>query len=344
MEYHFLGKTGLLVSEFCFGTMTFGGKGYWEAIGKVNQEGADDLIKGALEAGINFIDTANIYSYGQSELLLGKALKNLGVSRNDMILATKVRGRMGSGVNQIGLSRFHIIQSIEESLQRLGTDHIDLLYVHGMDRYTSEEETMCTLNDLVRTGKVRYLGVCNWPAWRVMKANGIAEKNGWSRFIALQYLYSLANRDIERDIIPMAADQHLALFPWSPLAGGYLSGKYSRNQEKAGDSRRDSFDFPPVDKHRIYDIIDALLELGKSRGVSAAQVALAWVRSQPGVTSTILGARHLGQLTDNLASAALRFTGDELKVLDDLSNPGPSYPAWMVERQHRDRLPNQIDI
>jgi aryl-alcohol dehydrogenase-like predicted oxidoreductase len=341
MKYNFLSGTGMLVSELCLGTMTFGGKGYWEAIGQVSQQEADLLLKEALNSGINFIDTANVYSYGLSEEILGHALQSSGVSRNDLVIATKVRGRMGAGVNQVGLSRFHVMTSVEESLKRLGTQHIDLLYVHGLDPHTTEEQIMGTLNDLVRSGKVRYIGVCNWPAWRVMKANAVAHQQGWSCFSALQYYYSLATRDIENDILPMAADQQLAVFPWSPLAGGLLSGKYKRDQEKAGNSRRDSFDFPLVDKAKAFDIIDVLLEIGKARGVSAAQVALAWVRSQPLVTSTIIGARTLEQLKDNIASLDISFTGDETRKLLEISAVNAPYPNWMVSRQNRDRLPEQ---
>lgn len=339
MKYHFLGGTGLLVSELCFGTMTFGGHGYWEAIGQVQQKEADDLVKTAVAAGINFIDTANVYSYGLSEQLLGNALKTCGVDRSELIIATKTRGKMGPGVNQTGLSRFQIMHSVEESLKRLDTGHIDLLYVHGADNYTSDEQIMCTLNDLVRSGKTRYIGVCNWPAWKVMKANGIAEQKGWSKFVALQYYYSLATRDIEREILPLAADQGLGLFPWSPLSGGLLSGKYTRDQEKAGGSRRDSFDFPPVNRAKAYDIIDVLLAIGKSHGVSAAQVALAWVRQQQGVTSTIIGARRVDQLKDNIDSTSLEISPEEMGKLEQVSRLNPEYPGWMVERQHRDRLP-----
>src|ERR1700761_3900075 len=305
MKYNFLGNTGLAVSELCFGAMTFGGNGIWEAIGKIQQQGVNDLIKNVVDLGINFIDTANVYSFGESERLLGQSIKHLSLNRNDLVIATKVRGRMSESKNYVGLSRYHIFQSVDESLQRLQMDHIDVLYVHGVDLKTPIEETMRALNDIVLTGKVRYIAVCNWPAWMVMKGLGIAEKHGWNKFVGLQYYYSLSGRDIEREIVPLAIDQNLAIMPWSPLAGGFLSGKYTRNNEKAGNSRRDTFDFPPINKERAYDIIDVQAEIGKHHNVSAAEVALAWVRQQPGVTSTIIGAKSTQQLNDNIHSTEL---------------------------------------
>ena len=337
MRYNFLGNTGLVVSELCFGTMTFGGKGYWEAIGKIQQQEVNELMKTVVDAGINFIDTANIYSYGESERLLGQSIIDTGINRNDLVIATKVRGRMGEGKNYVGLSRYHIFQSVDESLQRLQLDHVDILYVHGVDPKTPVEETVRALNDIVLTGKVRYVAVCNWPAWMVMKAIGIAEKHGWNKFIGLQYYYSLSSRDIEREILPLAKDQNLALMPWSPLAGGFLSGKYTRNNEKAGDSRRDNFDFPPVNRPKAYDIIDVLIEVGKQYGVSAAQIALAWVRLQPGVTSTIIGAKNVDQLNDNVNSTAIELSADDLARINEVSALTKEYPGWMVERQAADR-------
>ena len=239
MKYKFLGNTGVLVSELCFGTMTFGGGGYFEVIGKVQQEEGNALIKTAFDSGINFFDTANVYSYGTSEEILGKAFKDLGISRSEVVIATKARGRMASGANQIGLSRLHLMDSAEDSLRRLGTDHIDIFYIHGVDTFTSLDETMRGLEDLVRSGKVRYLGISNHAAWQIMKANGIAEKNSWTKFVACQHYYSLAGRELERELIPMMQDQNLALMPWSPLAGGFLSGKFTRNNATSGDNRRD---------------------------------------------------------------------------------------------------------
>jgi aryl-alcohol dehydrogenase-like predicted oxidoreductase len=338
MKYNYLGNTGVVVSEICFGTMTFGGEGgIWGNIGKVQQAEVNDLMKTVVDSGINFIDTANVYSYGLSEKLLGQSLKDTGINRNELVIATKVRGRMGEGKNYVGLSRFHIFQSIDESLERLQMDHVDVLYVHGVDPKTPVEETVRALNDVVLTGKVRYVAVCNWPAWMVMKAIGIAEKHGWNKFIGLQYYFSLAGRDIEREVLPLAIDQNLAVMPWSPLAGGFLSGKYTRNTEKAGDSRRDIFDFPPVNKDKAYDIIDVIAEIGKQHNVSAAQVALAWVRLQKGITSTIIGAKRVDQLLDNVKSVDLVLSEQELKKIDEVSALPKEYPGWMVERQGADR-------
>lgn len=337
MKYNFFGHTGLVVSELCFGTMTFGGKGMWEAIGKIQQAEVNDLMKTVVDSGINFIDTANVYSYGESETLLGQSIIDNGFNRHDLVIATKVRGKMGDGKNNVGLSRYHIFQSVDESLKRLQLDHIDILYVHGVDPKTPLEETMRALNDIVLNGKVRYIAVCNWPAWMVMKAQGIAALNGWNKFEGLQYYYSLAGRDIEREILPMAADQKLAVMPWSPLAGGFLSGKYTRNSEKSGNNRRDNFDFPPVNKDKAYDIIDVIIEIGKSHQVSAAQIALAWVRQQPGVTSTIIGAKNADQLLDNIKSTEIKLSADDLKKIDEVSALPKEYPGWMVERQSADR-------
>jgi len=339
MKYNFLGNTGLLVSELCFGTMTFGGSGggIWGNIGKVQQDEVNELMKTAVDGGINFIDTANVYSIGQSEQLLGQSVKDAGFDRNELVIATKVRGKMGEGKNNIGLSRYHIFNSVNDSLKRLQMDHIDMLYVHGVDAKTPVEEIMHSLNDMVLTGKVRYIAVCNWPAWMVMKAQGIAERHGWNKFTGMQYYYSVAGRDIEREVVPVAIDQNIGVMPWSPLAGGFLSGKYTRNNEKAGDSRRDIFDFPPVNKEKAYDIIDVLAEIGQTHNTSVAQIALAWVRRQPGITSTIIGAKRTDQLKDNIQSTEVILSADELKQIDGISALPKEYPGWMVERQSADR-------
>ncbi len=339
MKYNFLGNTGLLVSELCFGTMTFGGKGFWENIGKVQQQEVNDLMKVVVDSGINFIDTANVYSFGESEKLLGQSIKDNGFNRSELVIATKVRGRMGEGINNVGLSRFHIFQSVDESLKRLQLDHIDILYVHGFDPKTPVDEIMRSLNDIVSTGKVRYIAICNWPAWVVMKGLGIAEKHGWNKFVGMQYFYSLAGRDIEREILPLAADQNLAMMPWSPLAGGFLGGKYSRNAAKAEGTRRDAFDFPPIDKEKTYDIIDVITEIGEQRGVSVAEVALAWVRLQKGITSTIIGAKNVDQLNANIKSIDLQLSANDLQKIDEVSALSKEYPGWMVERQSADREP-----
>ena len=339
MKYNQLGKTGVLVSELCLGAMTFGGKGYWKAIGELPQDDVNKLTKTAIDNGINFIDTANAYSEGLSELMLGKALITLGIPRPQVVIATKLRIRMGNGANQVGLSRLHIADSVDDSLKRLGLSHIDLLYIHGVDMLTPLDETMRGLEDVVRAGKVRYLGISNHPAWMVAKANGIADKMGWTKFVALQNYYSIAARDVERELVPLALSEGLAFMPWSPLAGGFLSGKFTRNNEIAGDSRRDLFDFPPVNKVKAYDIIDVLLQIGASHNVSAAQVALAYILKKPAVTSIIIGAKKHDQLLDNIAATKLELTANEMQQLDTISALTPEYPGWMLERQSQGRLP-----
>jgi aryl-alcohol dehydrogenase-like predicted oxidoreductase len=339
MKYNKLSNTGVLLSELCLGAMTFGGKGYWEAIGKLPEDEVTLLVKTALDNGINFIDTANAYSEGLSEILLGKALKSLGINRQKVFIATKVRIRMGAGANQIGLSRLHINDSVNDSLKRMDIDHVDMLYIHGVDPITSLEETMRGLEDIVRAGKVRYLGISNHPAWMVVKANSIAERMGWTKFVASQNFYSIASRDVEREIVPMALDEGIGIMPWSPLAGGFLSGKFTRDKEKAGDSRRDTFDFPPINKPKAYDIIDVMTRIGKKHNVSAARVALAWLLTKPGVTSVIIGAKKKDQLIDNIESTKLQLSAEELGELEIISAFTPEYPAWMVNRQLSDRYP-----
>jgi aryl-alcohol dehydrogenase-like predicted oxidoreductase len=337
MKYNFLGNTGLVVSELCFGTMTFGGKGIWEAIGTTQQKEVNDLMKVVVDSGINFIDTANVYSYGESEKLLGQSIRDVGFNRHELVIATKVRGRMSASQNNVGLSRYHIFQSVDESLKRLQLDHIDVLYVHGVDPKTPVEEIMRSLNDIVLTGKVRYIAVCNWPAWMVMKALGIAEKRGWNKFVGMQYFYSLAGRDIEREILPLAADQNLAVMPWSPLAGGFLGGKYSREAETADGSRRTTFDFPPINKEKTYDIIDVIAEIAIQHNIGIAEVALAWIRQQKGITSTIIGAKNIEQLNANIKSTEVQLSAGDLQKINEISALPREYPGWMVERQSGDR-------
>lgn len=339
MKYNELGKTGVLVSELCLGTMTFGGKGYWQAIGQVPQDEVNQIVKTSIDSGINFIDTANAYSEGLSETMLGEALKNLGIPRQQVVIATKVRLRMGPGANQVGLSRLHIIDSVNDSLERLNLSHIDLLYIHGVDPVTPLEETMRGLEDVVRSGKVRYIGVSNHPAWMVVKANSYAEKMGWTKFVASQNYYSVTGREIEREIAPMALNEGISIMPWSPLAGGFLSGKFTRNNEIAGNSRRDSFDFPPVNKLKAYDIIDVMTEIGKRHNVSVATVALAWVINQPAITSTIIGAKNLQQLNNNIGAVNLQLTPEDMEQLNDVSALASEYPSWMVNRQLQGRWP-----
>ena len=340
MKYNELGKTGVLVSELCLGTMTFGGKGFWEVLGQVPQEEVNQIVKTSIDSGINFIDTANGYSEGLSEIMLGVALKKLEIARQQVVIATKVRIRMGPGANQTGLSRLHIMDSVNDSLQRLQLSHIDLLYIHGVDPITPLEETMRGLEDVVRSGKVRYIGISNHPAWMVVKANSFADKMGWTKFVASQNYYTIAGRDIEREITPMVISENISLMPWSPLAGGFLSGKYTRANAVAGNSRRDTFDFPPVNKQKAYDIIDVMAEIGKAHQVSVATVALNWVIKQPGVTSTIIGAKTMLQLNDNIAAVSLQMTNDEMEQLNNVSALASEYPGWMVNRQTQDRWPS----
>lgn len=337
MKYRLLADTGVFVSELCLGTMTFGGKGgMWETIGGLPQAEVDTLVGRALDGGINFIDTADVYATGESETMTGKALKG---RRQDVILATKVRGRMGPGANDVGLSRLHIMQSVEASLKRLGTDYIDLYQIHRSDDLTNIEDTLRALDDLVRQGKVRYIGCSNLPAWELMKALDVSRAGNMERFKCSQSFYSLAGRELERDTIPLLEDQGLGLLVWSPLAGGFLSGKFTRDGEGSG--RRASFDFPPIDKDKGYEIVDVLSVIADSRGVSVAQVALAWVLANAAVTSVIIGARSMEQLEDNLGAVALELTADELVKLDEVSRLPLSYPAWM-ESMGSDRHPGEV--
>lgn len=333
MRYKPLGHTGLLVSELCLGTMTFGGsEGMWRQIGAVQQAEADELVKAAYDAGINFIDTANVYSGGLSEEITGQAIRNLGLPRHEVVIATKVLGRMGKGPNGAGASRGHILDQVKESLRRLQTDHIDLYQIHGFDAFTPIEETVEALDILVRHGHVRYVGVSNWAAWQIVKALGIAERKGLAPFRSLQAYYTLAGRDLERELVPMLTAEKMGLMVWSPLAGGFLSGKYDRANAEV-DGRRSSFDFPPVDRPRAYDIIDAMRPIAQAQGCTVAQVALAWLLHQPVVTSVIVGAKRLSQLTENIGAVDVKLSAEELGKLDSVSALRKEYPGWMIERQ-----------
>lgn len=336
MKYKLFGNTGLKVSELCLGTMTFGGRGMWTAIGTLPQDEVNTLVKSAVDAGINFIDTANVYSEGLSEQMTGKAIRDLGLRRDDLVIATKVRGVMGTGPNNSGLSRKHILQQASESLTRLQMDYIDLYQIHGFDALTPLEETLDALDSLVKSGKVRYIGCSNLAAWQIMKALGISAQLRLSKFVSLQAYYTIAGRDLERELVPLLLDQKLGLMVWSPLAGGLLSGKYSRNASTE-EGRRVNFDFPPVNKEKAFDIIDQMQVIAKNKNASVAQIALAWLLHQPAVSTVILGAKREEQLKDNLQSADIKFTADELNQLDILSKPTPEYPGWMIERQGADR-------
>ena len=343
MRFRKLGNTGLIVSEMCLGAMTFGsGEGMWATVAGVSQEGVTDLIKTAIDRGINFIDTADFYSNGRSEVVTGNALKMLGLPRDSYVLATKVLLRMGPGHNQIGLSRAHIMQGVDESLKRLQVDHIDLYQIHGRDPFTPLEETLDALDDCVRAGKVRYLGLCNLSAWEIMKSQWISDKKNLARFESLQMYYSVAGRDIEREIVPLAKDQNLAILPWSPLAGGLLSGKFSRENEKPEGARRATLDFPPVDRERAFRVIDVMRPIAADNLVSVAQVALAWLLAQRHVTSVIIGAKSQEQLLDNIAATELELSPEQIQAINDASALPNEYPQWMLTRQSGDRI-EQID-
>lgn len=346
MRYQKLGHTGLFVSELCLGTMTFGGEGgLWGKVGQLRQAEAEQLVGSALDTGINFIDTANVYSEGRSEEITGQALKNLKVPRENVVVATKVFGETGTaGVNSRGSSRYHIIGSVKESLRRLQLDHIDLYQLHGFDPATPIEETLYALDNLVQHGHVRYIGVSNWAAWQIVKALGISERLGLARFASLQAYYTIAGRDLERELVPMMQSEGLGLMVWSPLAGGLLSGKYDRDGQSSSGGRRQEFDFPPVNKARAFDCIDAMREIADAKGVSVAQIALAWLLHQPAVSSVIIGAKRSEQLAENLAATSIVLSGDELARLDAVSALPREYPGWMLERQgeyRRDQLAQQ---
>ena len=346
MRYNQLGRTGLFVSELCLGAMTFGGGesgGIWGAVGSLAQGEVDPIVRRSLDAGVNFIDTANVYHAGRSEELVGQSLKNLGVKRSDVVLATKVYGDMGAGPNDRGASRHHIMDQVEESLRRLQTDHIDLYQIHATDSVTPVEETLRALDDLVRRGMVRYIGVSNWAAWRIAKALGISARHDYARFETVQAYYTIAGRDLEREVIPLLKDEKVGLMVWSPLAGGLLSGKFGPGAPDPEGSRRASFDFPPVNRERAWPIIAAMRQIAEAKGTTVARVALAWLLHQPVVTSVIIGAKRIDQLEDNLGAVSLKLTEDELNTLGEISKLPEEYPGWMVDRQGGSRVPKPFE-
>ena len=339
MQYTTLGNTGLLVSRLSLGTMTFsGGEGVLQrVIGTVDQRGADELVKASIDGGINFFDTADVYSEGESETTLGQSFKNLNIARKDVVLATKVYSRVGPGRNDVGASRGHIMDAVEASLRRLQTDHIDLYQIHANDPVTPIEETLRALDTLVTQGKVRYIGVSNWQAWKIAKALGISEFKNLARFDTLQAYYSIAGRDLERELVPFLEAEKIGLLVWSPLAGGLLSGKFNRTNQKPEGSRRSEFDFPIVDKERAWKILETMAPIAKAHHCSPARISLAWLLTRPVVTSVILGAKRLDQLQDNLAAAELKLSEDEITQLDEVSALPPEYPSWMIPFQNADR-------
>ena len=334
MRYNRLGRTGLLVSELCFGTMTFGGQDdMWKQIGSLQQADADRLIRVAHEAGINFIDTADIYADGSSEEMTGQSIRNLGLKRDELVIATKAFGPVGPGPNSRGSSRYHIINAVKSSLRRLKLDHIDLYQLHGFDPVTPIEETMRAMDSLVQDGLIRYVGVSNWAAWQIVKAQGIAQNQHLARIDSLQAYYTIAGRDLERELVPMMRSEEVGLMVWSPLAGGLLTGKYDRDGEAGNSGRRSGFNFPPVDPDRGAAVIAAMRPIAGRRGVSVAQIALAWLLHQPVVTSIIVGVTREEQLADNIAACKVSLTADELTTLDACSLLPPEYPGWMFDLQ-----------
>ncbi|HYW33804.1 MAG TPA: aldo/keto reductase [Balneolaceae bacterium] len=339
MKYTTLGKTGLKVSEICLGAMTFGSS--FHGIGEVDLDLATEMVKTSWEAGVNFFDTANVYSQGESEKILGQAIKDVGIKRRQAVIATKVRGPMseeaaeGTGdVNNVGLSRKHIFESVEASLERLGTDYIDLYQIHGVDKSTPIEETLSALNDLVRMGKVRYIGCSNLTVRQLAKSLEISKAHDWSSFVSLQAYYSVAGRDLEYELLPLCREEGLGVLPWSPLAGGFLTGKFRRDQENPEGARRTNFDFPPVDKEEAYDAVEVMDEIAQEKEATIPQIALAWLLHQPGVTAPIIGAKKMSQLKDNLASAEIELSDEELNRIAETTEPTPIYPQWMVQRMH----------
>jgi aryl-alcohol dehydrogenase-like predicted oxidoreductase len=336
MEYRRLGRSGLYVSAMTLGTMTFGGRGNFGMVGSTDVATATRQVDACLDAGVNLFDTADMYSDGESEEILGQAISG---RRDRLLLATKARMAVGDGPNETGLSRQHLIRQCEASLRRLGTDYIDLYQTHEWDGITPLEETLEALDTLVRSGKVRYIGSSNLSGWQLMKALGVSDRLGLQRYVSQQIYYSLEARDAEYELVPLAVDQECAILVWSPLAGGLLSGKYRRDEDAAEGRHLTDWDEPPVrNPEKLYDTIDVLVEIADGRGVSAAQVALAWLLGRPGVASVVVGARTEEQLQDNLAAANLRLSEEERTRLNQVSAPPLLYPYWHQAKTASDRL------
>src|SRR6202451_3809436 len=335
MRYRLLEQTGLYVSELCLGTMTYGGNsGIWESIGTLQQDAVNEQVRFAVDAGINFIDTANVYSTGKSESLLGESLKMLGLKRDQLIVATKATGSMDDSPNGRGQSRYHLFNQVDASLKRLQLDYIDLYQLHGFDPLTPFEESLSALNDLVRSGRVQYIGLCNMAAWQIMKSLSVSDARGFAKFVSVQAYYTIAGRDLEREVVPLLQDQKLGVMVWRPLAGALLNGKY-RGVDDSGPSgaRRTTFDFPLVDKERAFKCVDAMRPLAQRREVSVAQIALAWILSKPFVSTVIIGAKSMEQLRDNIAAPRVRLTAEEINLLDEVSQLPQEYPGWMLALQ-----------
>jgi aryl-alcohol dehydrogenase-like predicted oxidoreductase len=338
VRYNLLGQTGLYVSELCLGTMTFGGgTGIWQSIGRVQIDEVCTLMKKSFDAGINFFDTANVYSQGQSESLTGEALRRLGLPRDEVIVATKATGSMSEAPNGRGQSRYHLMSALDASLKRLQLDHVDLYQLHGLDILTPIEDVLSTLNDMVRSGRARYIGLCNMAAWYIMKSLGISDRRGWARFESVQAYYTIAGRDLEREVVPLVQDQKLGLMIWSPLAGGLLTGKYDADGKGPEGARRTSFDFPQVDKARAARCVEAMRAIAQVHQVSVARIALAWLLAKPWVSTVIIGAKTVEQLDDNIASTRVQLRDEDLQRLDEVSALPPEYPGWMLSFQSQAR-------
>ncbi|WEK45531.1 MAG: aldo/keto reductase [Candidatus Andeanibacterium colombiense] len=335
MRYNRLGNSGLVVSELCLGAMTFGNKPSRFFQHELDQDGATALVRQAVEGGINFIDTANVYTQGQSEEFVGGALRALGIPRHEIVVATKGMGPMGPGPNDSGTGAKHLLHHVDASLKRLGMDHVDLYQIHGWDPHTPIAETLRALEDIVRSGRARHVGVSNWAAWQIVKALGIEERRGWDKLVSLQAYYTVASRDLERELVPMLESEGLGLMVWSPLAGGLLSGKYSfhKDGKTEGNGRRAKLDFPKADKQLAARLVEAMRPMAASRAVSVAAIALAWLLHQPAVSSVIVGAKRADQLADNLAASDVVLLPEELAELDSLSALEPEYPGWSIAMQ-----------
>jgi aryl-alcohol dehydrogenase-like predicted oxidoreductase len=337
MKYRLLGRTGMYVSELCLGGMTFGSEGFWKVMGGLQQDAVNAMVQSAFDAGINFIDTANVYSLGHSEILLGQALKDLGLPRDELVIATKATGIMNDLPNGRGQSRYHLMNELDASLKRLQLDHVDLYQLHAFDPLTPFEESLRTLDDMVRSGKVRHIGLCNMAAWQIMKALAVSEKLNLERFESVQAYYTIAGRDLEREVLPLIRDQKLGLMVWSPLAGGLLSGKYDRFGKGPEGSRRNSFDFPVVDKDRAFSCVEAMRPIAKAHNASVAAIAIAWLLAKPEVSTVIIGAKTQDQLHDNLSAGRIELSVEELSRLDEASRLSLEYPGWMLEFQGKYR-------
>ena len=336
MRYNTLGRTGLVVSELCLGAMTFGNRpsGFFQH--DLDQAGSTALVRQALAAGVNFIDTSNNYTEGQSEEFVGQALRDLGVKRDQVVIATKGMGPMGTGPNDAGYGRQHLLAQIDASLARLGLDHVDLYQIHGWDPVAPMEEGLRALEDIVRSGRARYVGVSNWAAWQITKALGIAQARGWDRFVSNQAFYAVSGRDLEREIVPMLQSEGLGLMVWSPLIGGLLSGKYdfAADGTLSGEGRRATLDFPRADKRLAHAAVEAMRPMAEARGVGVAAIALAWLLHQPVVSSVIVGAKRPEQLAQNLAASDVELSAAELATLDAVAPLDDEYPAWAIKAQN----------